>query len=119
MPDTFEAMAAGADDDRGLLASGGAPAQRRQVVGHDLERVEQIVEVLDLGDRAQPAQGHPDRLADDRELPDAGVRDPQVAVLLLQVREALVDVAQTADVLTQREEAWLALESGVEAGVED
>ena len=65
-----------------------APAQRGEVVGQDLQRVEQVVEVLDLGDRAQPAHRHADRLADDGGLADAGVGDAQLAVLLLQVRRS-------------------------------
>ena len=119
MPDALQPVAARADDHRRLLAALRAPAQGRQVVGQDLQRVEQVVEVLDLGDRAQPAQRHADRLAEDRRLADAGVGDPQLAVLLLQAGEALVDVAELADVLAEGDELRVARQRASKQAVQD
>ena len=115
VPDALQAVAAGAHDDRRLLPAGGAPVQRRQVVGHDLQGVEQVIEVLDLGDRAQAAQGQADRLPEDGRFADAGIGDAQRAVFLLQAAEALVDVAQLADILAKGDQARLAGEGGIES----
>src|SRR5688500_11764242 len=101
MPDPFEAMAAGAEDHRRLLAAGRAPAQRREVVRHDLQRVQEIVEVLNLRDGPEAAQRGTDGLAGDRALADAGVHHPPGAVLFLQTQAALVDVAELADVFAE------------------
>ena len=118
VPDPLQAMAAGADDHRGLLPAGGAVAQRGEIVGEDLEGVEQVVEVLDLGERPQAAQREADRLPDDRRLADAGVGHPAEAVLLLQPHEPLVDVAERPDVLPEGEELGHPGHRRVEAGVE-
>ena len=118
VPDALETMPAGADDDRRLLPALGPPAQRRQIVRHDLQRVEQVIEVLDLGDGADPAQGEPDRLTQDCHLANPGVRHPQLAVLLLQADKTLIDVAQLAQVLAKGHEIAIAVQGRIETSVE-
>src|SRR6266576_2367975 len=112
-------MAARPDDDRALLPARGAPADRGQIVGHDLQRIENVVEILDLGDGPQSAQRGADGLADDRRLADAGVADAQQAVLFLQSGASLVDVAEFSDVLTEDDDARIAEQGVVETVVED
>ena len=93
VPDPLEAVPPGAHDHRGHLAPDAAPTQVGEVVGHYLEGIEEVVEVLDLGDRPQAAQGHADGLAEDGDLADPDVGYPQVPVFLLEAAEALIDVA--------------------------
>ena len=107
-------MALRADDDRRLLAADGAPVQGGEVVRGDLERVEEVIEVLDVADRPQAAHRSADRLAQDRGLANAGVGQPQVSVFRLQTLEHEVHVAQPPDVLTDYEQPRVPREVGVE-----
>ena len=118
MPNPDQAMPLGANDHRRLLPADRPPVQRRKVVRRRLQRVQEVVEVLDVADRPQPAHGGADRLAEDRRLADPGVRQPQLSVLCLQSLEHEVDVAQPADVLADDEDAWIAREVGVEVADE-
>ncbi len=119
VPDALQPVAARADDDRRFLPAARAPVERGQVVGQDLQAVEQVVEVLDFGDGAQAAQGQPDGLADDGGLANAGVGDAQAAVLLLQPGPGLIDAAEVADILAESDHARIAGQHGIEGGVED
>ncbi len=56
VPDPLQAVALRANDHRRLLATGGAMAERREVVRGDLEREEQVVDVLDVSPRRSPAR---------------------------------------------------------------
>ena len=114
MPDADQPVALGPDHDRGLLSADCPPVQRRQVVGCDLERIEEIVQVLDVAYRPQAAHGRADRLAQDRRLPNSRVGQPQLAVLGLQTFEDEVDVAEAAHVLADDEDPRVAREVGVE-----
>src|SRR5689334_8618792 len=105
MPDAFQAMAARADDDRRLLPTGGAPAQRGQIVREDLQRIEDVVEILDLGDRTKAAHGRTDRLSGDGALADSRVHHPPHSMLFLEPEASLVDVAELADVFAEDDEA--------------
>src|SRR5205085_7746576 len=65
------------------------------------------------------AQRGADGLAHDRALANAGVEHAREAVLVLQSGAALIDVAEFADVFTEDDDAWIACERMVEAGVDD
>ena len=118
VPDALEPVAARADDRRGALLAVGAVERRGEVVRQGRERVDEVVEVLDLGDGAQAPQREPDRLADDGPLADPRVEHALLAVLGLQPGESLVDVADLPDVLPERHHARVALEEAVEEAVE-
>jgi hypothetical protein len=83
MPYAFQAMSARTDYKRGLLAAPGAVLQARQIVGKYLDTVQQIIEVLYLGDRFQSAKGCTDALSDDGTFTYAGVRNSQLSKLTL------------------------------------
>ena len=108
-------MAAGAEDDRGLLPAVGAPAERGQIVRGDLQRVEEIVQVLDFRDRPEAPHCHPNCLAHDRRLTNAGISDPLRPVLLLQLGPFLVHASEQADVLADGHERRHPGEGGIEA----
>ena len=99
------------------------PAVRQRSVARSSDmicsRVQEVVEVLDLGDGTQAAQRRADGLADDRALADAGVHDARDAVLFLQAEAALVDVAELADVFAEDDHARIAAQGVIEAVVED
>src|SRR3989442_11651618 len=99
MPDAHETVTLSAHDHRRLLASGRPPVQAGEVIGGELQRVEEIVEVLDVADRPQPSHGGADGLPEYGRLADAGVGQAKIAVLRLQPLEDEVDVAQPPDVL--------------------
>ena len=63
--------------------------------------VEQVVEVLDLGDRTQSAHGQSNALAGDGGLADSGVADAYGSEFGLHALKALVDVADVADVFAK------------------
>src|SRR5438876_62398 len=96
----------------------GAEVQRREIVGRDLQRVEQVVDVLDVDDGPETAERGADPLTDDRGLADAGVGDAQLAVLGLQTFEHEVHVAELAHVLADDDDPRIALEVLVEAADE-
>src|SRR6266513_1373455 len=101
--------------DETIVAIGGAPVQRREVVGRELERVEQVVDVLDVHDRPESPKGRADPLPQDRRLAYAGVDNALLAVLCLQSLEDEVDVAELSDVLAEDEDPRVALQVRVEA----
>src|SRR5216683_1125496 len=105
MPNADETVTLGAHDDRRLLASGRSPMQAGKVIRGELQRVEEIVEVLDVADRPQPAHGGANGLPEDRRLADTGVGQPKIAVLRLQPLEHEVDVAQPPDILADDEQS--------------
>src|ERR1700694_2246926 len=119
VPDADEPVTLGPDHERRLLTTDGAPVQRRQVIRRDLQCIEEVVEVLDVADRPQPAHRRADRLAEDRRLADARVGQTQVAVLRLQALEDEVDVAKLAHVLADDEDPWVAGEVRVEVADKD
>src|SRR5687767_11604900 len=119
MPYAFQPVTAGADDDRCFLSAPGAPAQRSQVVGKNLQRIEHVVEVLDLGEWPQASHGHPDGLPHDRALADSGIGVPVQTILLLQACAALIDVAEASDVLAHEGNSGVPLQRGIETGIED
>ena len=90
-------------------------AQRREVVRRDLERVEEVVDVLDIDDRAQPTHRDADPLPQDRRLADPRVDDALPAVLRLESLVDEVHVAQDADVLAHDHDARIARHVRVEA----
>src|SRR6266550_7957709 len=106
-------MPLGPEDDRRFLTTDGAPMQARQIVGCRLERVQEIVQVLDVAYRAQAAHGRADRLAEDCCLSNAGISEPQVSVFCLQALENEVHIAKLANVLADYEQARVTREVGV------
>ncbi len=118
VPDALQPMSARAHDDRRLLSACGTPAQGGQVVAHDLQRVQHIIEILNFRDRAQSAHGHADGLPEDGGFADARVGHAQRAVFFLHALEALVDVAEESHILTEADHARVAPEDGVEGGVD-
>ena len=112
-------MALGPDHHGRLLPADRSPVEGRQVVRGGLQRVEEIVEVLDVADRAQASHGRTDRLAEDRRLPNTGVGEAQLSVLRLQTLEDEVDVAQPPHVFTDHENPWVTSEVGVEVAHQD
>jgi hypothetical protein len=119
VPDAFEAMPPRADDGGCLLPAGAAPARRSEVVRHDLQRVQHVIEVLDLRDRPKSAERRADGLTQDRRFANSGVGDADGTVLFLQARASLVDVAELADVLAEDDDSRIALQREVETVVDD
>src|SRR2546425_10258119 len=118
VPDPLQPMAFRPDEHRRLLPARGAEVERREIVGRDLERVEHVVNVLDVDDGSKAAERGADTLTQDRGLADAGVGDAQLAVLRLQALEDEVHVAELADVLADDDDPRIALEVLVEAADE-
>src|SRR3989442_7924576 len=119
MADALEAMAFGANENRRFLASAGAQMQRREVVGGELERVEQVVHVLDVDDGAQSSERGADPLPEDGRLADPRVDHPLIAVLGLQPLEDQVHVAELPDVLAENDDARVAPQVLIEAANQD
>ena len=107
MPDALQPVAACADNDRRSLSADRAPVQAGQVIRHNLQRVQQIIEILDLTDRAEAAHGHADCLAQDGHFADAGVGHAQCAIFFLHSLKTLVHVAQVTDILAKSDHAWV------------
>jgi hypothetical protein len=79
----------------------------------------QIIEVLNFGDRPQAAHSHADGLAHDRPFADPGIKHPFDTVFLLHAAQALIHVADMAHVFAESKQFRLVLlKIGVEAGVQ-
>ena len=118
MPHAHQPVPPGADDDRRDLPARGAPEHGGEVVRGDLQRVEEVVQVLNFGNGAQAAHRHANGLADDGGFPNAGVGNPQFAVFGLQALEALVHAAQIAHIFAKGDDARVAGQGKVEELVE-
>src|SRR5260370_1406789 len=112
-------MSARADDHRALLTAARAPAGRREVIGHDLNRVQQVIEILNLRDRPQPAQRGTDRLADDRAFANSGVGHTKLSVFFLKAGATLIDVAEFSDVFAEDDDARIAPQRLIETWIDD
>ncbi len=108
MPDAFQTMTARPHNDRRGLSANCTPVQIRQIVGHDLQRVQNVIEVLDFTNWAQTAHRHADRLPKDCHLADTGVGHAQRAVLFLHALETLVHVTEETNILAKRDDARVA-----------
>src|SRR5690554_4768277 len=102
MPDSFQTMAACADNQWCFLASLGAVLQGGKLVAHHLQAVEQVVEVLDLGYGTQAAHGHTDSMSNDGCFTDSCIRDAQFTEFFLHSFHRLVYSANFSGVFTKR-----------------
>ena len=119
MPNAFQPVAAGAHNQRSLLAAFGAVGERGQVVAEDLKRIKQIVEILDFGNRSQAAHGQPDALSDDGSFADARVEDALLAIFFLQALIGLIYAADMAYIFTKSYQQWIFFEKLVEVITKD
>ena len=118
MPDAFEAMTAGADDQRSRLTATGPETHRRDIIAQRHQSVDQVVEVLNFCDGLQSAHGHADALSHDAHLADAGVEYPLRPMLGLQSRESLVHITDATQVLSKGEYPGIMREQGIEISVQ-
>src|SRR4051812_16931998 len=102
MPDAFEPVPASADDDGSLLSTVRAPSKAGQIVRDDLQGVEKIVQILDLGNGPQSSKRHADGLSHDGRFANTGIGDALRPIFFLKVRPALIDSAEQSDVLSHR-----------------
>ena len=107
MPHSLEAVAASADYKRSLLASCGPPAQGGAVVRKNLKGIQQVVQVLNLGNRAKSAHGQTYALTGNGRLSNSRIRDANAAEFRLNAFKALVDVAYVPDVFAKNHELWI------------
>ena len=116
VPNAFQTMSTGADDDRRFLSTFGTILHRSDIVAHWLKGVEQVIEVLDFGDGAKASHGGTDAFTDDTPFADAFIGYSQFTIFLLHAGETLVYVANFTYVFTEGEYTGVALEVGIEAG---
>ena len=107
MPHSLEAVAASADYKRSLLASCGPPAQGGAVVRKNLKGIQQVVQVLNLGNGAKSAHGQTYALTGNGRLANSRIRDANAAEFRLNAFKALVDVAYVPDVFAKNHELWI------------
>src|SRR5690606_22279189 len=115
MPYTFESVTARADDHRRFLAALRAILQTRQIICKRLQRIDEVIEILDLRDRSQAAQGSANALADDCGLADAGVCYAKFTILFLKSCKPLVYVADLTHILTYGKYGGVAFQRSVKA----
>src|SRR5580765_7621889 len=98
-----------ADDHRDVKAALRAHPVARAMVLDLVEALEREARELDLADRLETVERHPDRGADDRRFRERAVDDALGAVRPLQIVGHPEDSAVHADVLTQDEHVGVAL----------
>ena len=81
MPDALQAVAAGADDRRGLLLAIASVAQGGEVVVEGFQPIDEVVNVLDFRDGPKAAHSHANGFPDDGILPDTRIEDAVGTVL--------------------------------------
>lgn len=106
-------MAASADYKRSLLASCGPPAQGGAVVRKNLQGIKQVVQVLNLGNRAKSAHGQTNALTSNSRLANSRIRDANAAKFRLHAFKALVDVANVPDVFAKNHGLWVSGKEGL------
>src|SRR5262249_22589477 len=106
------------DRHRHVKVRGGAIADAGRF-GNDLviSRID-VVGELYLDDGTKPVSAHSDRNGDYAGFADRRVEAAGQSVLLLQSVGHAEDAAEIADVLTEDENVWVALEHDVQCGVE-
>ena len=119
MPDALEAVAAGADDQRGFLSADSTVTQGGQVVAEDLQAIKQVIEILDLGNGPEAAHGHAQSLPDDGGLADARIGNAQLAIFLLQAFQGLVHASDIAHVLAKDQRFRIFVENVIEVIYQD
>src|SRR6266498_5619247 len=101
MPDSLQAMPTRADDDGCSLSTCRTPMQCREIVRHNLQRIQKIIQILNFADWSQPAHRHANRLPQNCRFTDARIGDAQRAVFILHSLETLVHVAKKTNILSE------------------
>ena len=92
--------------------------QRRRLAAQLILGVVEVREVLDLGDRQEPADGRAERESEDRRLVEQRVEHAPRAEARVQPARHAVDAALDGDVLTEEERVRMTLEHRREPGVD-
>ena len=119
VPNAFKPVAPRANNQRGFLASRRAVSHGGQIVPHDLQRVVQVVEVLDFSNGAQSTQRHANALSDDAGFANARVAHTDFTKFFLHAFHDLVDAANPSRVFAKRQHARIATEHGLKVALED
>ena len=114
VPNAFQAVPAGAHDERRPLGSCAPEMHGRQVIPQQLKPVVQVVEVLDLSNGPQSPHGQADALPQDRALPNPDVENAVFTERLLHAFHGLIDPANAAGVLPKSEQLRVAFKQGFE-----
>src|SRR5690606_19786583 len=97
-----------------LLAALCAVMQAGQIISERLQRINQVIQVLDLCYGPESPECGPDSLSYDRGLANTRIGYPQFSMLLLQSCETLIYIADLADILADRKDRWVTFEGQVE-----
>ncbi len=119
MPDALQPVAACAHDHRRALPTHRAPMQGCQIIRNNLQCIQNVIKILDLTDRPQPAHRQPHGLPQDRRLANARIGHTQCAIFFLHALEALIHITKKAHILTKGHHARVTPEQGIEGGIHD
>ena len=119
VPNAFQSVTAGADDEGRLLATRRTVAYRGEVVAHDLQGVVEVVEVLDFCNGTQAAHRHAYALPQNGAFADARVADANLPKLFLHALHHLVHSSDAARVFPERQDAWIAGEHRLEIALQN
>ena len=114
MPNPLEAVATGAHDEGRLLLADGAVQKGGKVIAEGLQAIQDVIEVLDLGNGPQAPEGQPNPLANDCGFAYAGVGNAQRAKLFLEAFQPLVHIANGPAVFPEDKGLWVAFKKKLE-----
>src|SRR5690606_10678466 len=89
-----------------------------QIIRKDLKGIQQIVKILYLGDRTQPAQGSSNAVAYYGTFPDTCIRHPELAIFGLKTSKALAHIPYFTHVLTYSKDPWIPGQHAVKTGLQ-
>ena len=107
MPNPFQTMSACTYYGRCLLTTNSTIMYCRQIVGHDLKGIEQIIQVLNLSNRTEATHGQTNTLSHNGGFTNTGIRYTRFSVFRLHSFKALIYVPDFTAILSEDHGLWI------------
>ena len=119
MPNAFKSVSACANDCRCFLSATSSPLHCRQIITHQLQCIEEIIQILNLNDWFESSHGKTNSLTKYRGLTDACIGNAQESILCLQSTESLIHIAQLSYIFAECHNAWIIIEMIIKTCIHD
>ena len=113
VPNAFQSMTSCSNDDRCFLATRSAIAHRRCIIAQNLQRIIQVIQILNLCDGSESPQRESDSLPSNGALPNPCVRYPQLTKLLLHALHGLIHPSNSTCIFSKRDQFRVFLEKSL------
>ena len=119
MPDAFQTMAPCANDQRCSLLAYCSKMHSCQVIAQWLQSINEIVQVLNFGDRSQTSHSKADTLSHNRQFANTGIKYSAFSMFCLQPCKSLVHIPDKTEIFPKCYQSWIIGEELIKIPVEN